>query len=694
MSSVPSSPADPAQHVPADPAQHVTGDVVIHTTACTLDCPDTCSLSVTVTSGVITGIGAGAGNPLTNGWICAKVKQHARRIYGPDRITKPLIRTGPKGAGDFRESSWDEAVDLIGTQMKLAVAEAGPDALVPFTYSSSAGVHEANGYTEALFAALGATSVEHTICAATLGASWESVYDGMHSADPLDVVHARLVVVWGANPTVSNTHFPPLVQQAANRGARVVVIDPRRTAMAKRADLHLAVRPGTDVVLALAVANYWAGHDLVDREFLAARATGAEEFFVGAGSVSIDQAAETCGLRASDIETFAQWYGTTRPSMLRIGWGQERNANGGAACRAILALPILVNHFGALGSGVVGSTSSGAPKWPKRRWPTFETPQRSRRSLPMHRIGDWLAPDAGDPCRVLFVQGANPAVMCPDTGAVHSALSRDDVFTVVHDQVLTDTARFADVVLPATTSFEIDDVAGSYGSFTIQPVRAVIEPVGESRSNDEVGLALANAMGFPWTATSGEHGVCVDDVGPRVTRTSTVQFVDTEPRGGRARLTDEVHGVPRFVPVTDSAYPLTLISPASAKTISSMFGEFQSPGTSVIIHPVDAAARSLSNGDHVVVLNDRGRVAMTAIVSGETCQGTVVTPKGIWLRQYQDGVGVNTLMPSTSDAFAGGACFNDTRVEVQPASTVDPVKDRPGQVGSSGVHAVHADGSQ
>ncbi len=639
--------------------------IVVHQTACTLDCPDACSLSVTVTDGVITDVDAGSGNPLTDGWICAKVKQHAKRVYGPDRVMTPLIRTGQKGAGAFREASWDEAIELISARMKSSIAEFGPESIVPFTYNSSAGIHESSGITEALFAALGSASVAHTICAATTSASWDSVYDGMISADPLDVVHAKLVVVWGANPTISNTHFPPLVQQAVRNGARTVVIDPRKTAMAKRADLHLAVRPGTDAVLALAVANYWAEHNMIDHAFLQENTDGSDAFLAAASKFSVSDAGQICGLTESDIETFAQWYGATKPSMLRSGWGQERNANGGAACRSILALPLLAGHFGHRGAGVIGSTGSGSPTDPQRRWPQFVVPDGDRRKVSMHQIGEWLAPTSGDPCKVLLVQGANPAVMCPDTVAVHTALLREDVFTVVHEQVMTDTARFADVVLPATTAFEINDVAGSYGSFTLQPVRAVIERVGQSRSNDELGLALANAMGFEWGTDVAAFGTCTDDVGPRVTRTSTVQFVDTHPVGGRAHLIDPVQGAPRYIPVDACTnYPLTLISPATAKTISSMFGEFQSPALTVMLHPDDAATRSLADGQPVKVVNEKGTVHMKLIVSDETCRGTVVTPKGMWLRAYEDGVGINVLMPATADALVGGACFNDTRVEV------------------------------
>lgn len=636
----------------------------VQSTTCTLDCPDVCSLSVTVTDGVITDIDAGPGNALTDGWICKKVKSHTKRIYGPDRLRTPLVRVGEKGSGEFRQASWSEAIALIGTHMKSGLEKDGGDAIVAFTYNSSTGIHEADGLTEALFKEIGATRVEHTICGATRSASWNSVIPGLLTTDPFDVIHAKVVVIWGANPTISNTHFPPLVQQAVKNGAKVIVIDPRRTAMAKRAHLHLALRPGTDVVLALAIANYWAQKGYVDNEFLAQHADGAEEFLVAASGVSVADAAATCGLDPRDIEAFAELYGTTKPAVLRIGWGQERNENGGAACRAILALPILAGHFGELGSGIIGTTSSGIAKDPTRRWPNAASPEPHRRTLPMHRIGEWLAPGTTDPCRVLFIQGSNPAVMCPDSAAVHQALRRDDVFTIVHDQVMTDTARFADVLLPATTAFEIDDVAASYGSFTIAPVRAVIDRVGESRSNDEVGLAIANELGFGWEMPSGAVENCVDDVGPRVTCQSPRQFVDVFPTGGRAQLVDPVHGVPRYRPVLDEKYPLTLISPATAKTISSMFGEFQSPALDVVVHPDDAAARSLTDGQPVYVYNDRGRVSMKVNVSADTCRGTVVTPKGMWLREYEGGVGLNVLIPATADALVGGACFNDTRVEL------------------------------
>ena len=386
---------------------------------------------------------------------------------------------------------------------------------------------ERDSLTEAFFAAIGATVADHTICAATMGAAWESVFGDMASADPLDVVNSDLVVIWGANPTVSNTHFPPLVQQAVARGAKLVVIDPRRTAMAKRADLHLAIRPGTDVALGDGDRRPM-GRQRTPRPSTSSTPmpTSAEEFLARAPATGrSSRAAEVCGLEADDIRTLADWWGSTRRSMLRIGWGQERNSNGGAACRAILALPVLAGHFGEPGAGVIGSTSPGAVR-PRRRWPAFA--RLDRRSLPLHQIGEWMRPGSPDPCRVLFVQGANPAVMCPDQRAVDAALGRDDVFTVVHEQVLTDTTRYADVVLPATTSFEIDDVAmqlrlvdGAAGGGG-DPARGRESQQRPGRLGARQGVRARLGDGRP-------RPPAIDDPGPRLVDVPSRQFVDTFP---------------------------------------------------------------------------------------------------------------------------------------------------------------------
>ena len=449
-------------------------------TACPLDCPDGCTLEVEVTDGRLVSVDAAPDdptdltiNPLTQGFICKKVKGHAARVHGSDRVLTPLIRTGPKGAAAFREASWDEALDLVASRIAEAVAD-DPATVVPYLYNSSAGELATGLLARRFWAALGATEVDLTICAATAGAAWEMTFGAMRGADLLDVVHAQLVVVWGANPAISNTHFPPLVQQARANGAALVVVDPRRTAMARRADLHLAVRPGTDVVLALAAASELERRRAVDTAFTGRHAVGVEPYLDGCREWTVERAAETCGIGADEVAALVDLLTERRPAFWRLGWGMERNRNGGSAIRSVLALPVLTGAFGMPGSGVHLHTDHDLAWDIDALWDAVSGPEgtpgarsrgEGRRHLNQNRLGAALTQPGGEPpVRVLFVQGANPAVMNPAQTKVLAGLAREDLFTVVHDQVLTDTARFADVVLPATTHFEIRDVAVPYGS--------------------------------------------------------------------------------------------------------------------------------------------------------------------------------------------------------------------------------------
>ncbi len=651
--------------------------VVDHITACPLDCPDTCSLTVSVTDGRITKVDAAPGNPLTSGFICQKVKHHARRVYAPERVMTPLIRVGPKGAAEFRTASWDEAMTLIVGNLRAAETESGAESVVPYIYNSSAPLLQ-DEVGERFWKRFGASRVRHTVCAATYSAAYHSLFGSMFSADPLDVVHSRLIVLWGANPTVSNTHFPPLVTRAQREfGARVVVVDPRATAMARRADLHLGVRPGTDVVLAYAVARELAARDLLDREFLAAHATGVEAFLEAADAYPVARAAEICDVEAASITELAIMLGTIRPALVRPGWGLERNRNGGSACVAVMALPVLTGQFGVPGSGVMASLGEATPVAWDPREPDTPPDRRSARAFNMNTFGAALNDATLDPpIRFLFVQGSNFAATNPDQTSVLRGLARDDLFTVVHEQVLTDTARYADVVLPATTHFETHDLAASYGSYVLQEMRPVIEPVGESRSNNEVAADLARRMGYDLTRFStGRQEIldrCMTDdgsyEGARATRPDggTVQFRDTFPShtDARVRLAD-MHrlGVPRYIELVDP-YPLTLITPANAKTVNSMFGEFQATDPAVRMHPDDAAARRLTDGQAVRVQNDRASLATQVRIDSGLRPGVVSMPKGSWCRDFEGGLTANALVPDTLSDLADGACFNDTRVDV------------------------------
>jgi anaerobic selenocysteine-containing dehydrogenase len=642
-------------------------------TACPLDCPDTCSLTVTVDDGSLISVAAGLGNPITRGFICQKVKHHPERVYAPERVMTPLIRTGAKGAGEFRPATWDEAVDLIVEQLMNTIDRHGPAAVVPYLYNSSTGSSQ-GVLTDRLFSRLGASRVDHTICALTNGIARISTYGDMISADPRDVVHARHVIVWGANPTISNVHFPPLVTLATKAGALLTVIDPRATAMAKRADRHLAVRPGTDVMLAYALARELDHNGGLAADFLRDHADGVDEFLAAAEDWTIERTAHECGIDADDIRGLARDLATIRPTFWRVGWGLERNRNGGSSCAAVFALPVLAGHFGERGGGVMYSTSESTPYDLGVRDP--DTPKELRRSrhVNMNTFGRLLT-DPGDepPVHFLYVEGNNLAATNPAQRTVHEGLAREDLFTVVHEQVLTDSARFADVVLPATTHFEARDVAGSYGSYTFQETPAVIDRVGESRTNNEVAAAIAARLGLPAERYDPSDAATLDGAvtdgggatGPRELRPdgSTVQFRDVFP-GGKLHLASLPElSVPRYVPL-DDPYPLTLLTPATHKTINSMFGEFQTADTSVHLHPADAASRELTDGDAVVVHNDRASITTTVTVDIDLRPGVVSMSKGVWCRDFEGGLTPNALCPDTLSDLGGGACFNDARVEI------------------------------
>jgi anaerobic selenocysteine-containing dehydrogenase len=645
-------------------------------TACPLDCPDTCSLEVVVERGRLTSVDAGPGNPFTQGFICHKVKHHARRVYAPERVLTPLVRTGAKGSGSFAPLSWDDALDLVAGRLGSAFTDDGPASVLPYVYNSSAGELAADALVPLLFARLGVPPVAHTICAATAGQAWDDTFGDMLSADPLDLPQTRLVVLWGANPTVSNTHLLPLITEAKRNGAVLVVVDPRRTGVAARADEHLSVRPGTDVALAYALARLLRERGHVDESFCASHATGVDEFLAAADDWSTARAAEVCGIATRQIEELARLVAGVRPAMLRVGWGAERNRNGGSSWRAILGLWVLAGQFGERGGGILTSLSSAAPL--STAGLPLGPPPPTTGEVNMNRVGAILCGEEPDapPARVLFVQGANPAATAPDQGAMLRGLAREDLFTVVHDQVLTDTAVYADVVLPATTHFEADDVAASYGSYVLQPVPAVIDRVGESRTNNEVAAGLAVRLGLDMDEFDPDparlRARMATDGPIDATRSvrepgQTVQFVHTVPsfpdRRARLVVADGELRLPRYRAL-DSRYPLALISPATAKTINTMFAEFGPPPAVLSISPADASARGIVDGATVRVWNEQASITLPCCVDASLREGVGSIPKGLWLRHVAGGRTVNSLVPATLSDLAGGACFNDTRVEV------------------------------
>ena len=661
-------------------------------TVCPLDCPDTCSLEVTVENGKVVKIDGSDKHPVTDGYICGKVRRFDERVYGDTRLQYPLVREGKRGAGRFRQASWNEVLGTIATRMTTIRDQWGAEAILPFSYGGSNGLLTQDTADARLFRQFGTSRLARTVCAVPTSVANQALYGAMPGVTYPDYQHARLIVVWGANPANSGIHLVPHIKAAQKAGAALVVLDPRRTNLAAQADIHLALKPGTDVAVALSLHRYLFEHDLTDQQFLAEHTHGAERLRERAAEWTFDRAAEVAGLDSELLENFAEMYADISPAVVRCGWGLERNRNGGNAALAVLALPAVAGKFGVRGGGYSMSNSDAWNLSPDL-W--IGTPEPDTRIVNMNRLGNALLECRDPPIQMLFVYNCNPVATMPNQNRVIEGLAREDLFTVVFDQVMTDTATLADVVLPATTFLESYDVAKSYGLINLQLVRPVIDAVGEARPNVEVFAELAARLGLDAghdQATDAEallhlaNGLPEDirrglmDAGI-VTGTADgtpIQFVDVFPRtpDGRVQLFPEElerespDGLYRYreAPAT-SDYPLTLISPATEKTISSTLGELRTRVARLQMHPDDAGARELSTGDAVRIFNALGEVHCPVTVNAEMRRGTVGLPKGLWRKSTFNGSTANALVSDELTDIGGGAVFNDARVEVARVMT-------------------------
>lgn len=671
----------------------MTGSPQLRRSACPLDCPDACSLEVTVEAGrVVKLAGASDRNPLTAGFICSKVRDYPAHLYGPQRLLRPLRRVGAKGEGRFAPIGWDEALDLAAERLRTARERDGGESILPYSYGGSNGLLSQDTIDALLFRRLGASRLARTVCAAATGRAALGLYGKMEGVALTDYAHARLIVIWGCNPSASGIHLVPIVRAARRIGARLVVVDPRRIPLAAEADLHLAPRPGTDVAVALSLLRELFASGRSDLAFLSAHATGVEALQERAAPWTFARAAEIAGVPAADLARFAELYAETSPAVIRCGWGLERNRNGGSAVAAVLALPAVAGKFGVRGGGY---TLSNSAAW-SFDGSAVAGPEPATRLINMNRLGEALSPAAVPPVRVLFVYNSNALMTTPHQTAVRRGLERDDLFTVVFDQVATDTSRYADLVLPATTFLEHHELSRGYGAFVLQASDPVIPPVGESRSNHDVFVELAvrtgvakraelpdvgevrrrvlasSGRGDELTAAIVDHGYATPAAGDR-----PIQFVDVFPHTPDRKIHLVPEALDREAPSGlyayrpdpgDATHPLALISPATGKTISSTFGQLRREPARLEIHPDDAAARGLADGDRVRVTNGLGEVHCRARLSAAVRRGVVVLPKGLWSHQTENGATACALAPDTLADLGGSACFNDARVEVERLS--------------------------
>jgi anaerobic selenocysteine-containing dehydrogenase len=658
-----------------------------------------------VEGGRLVAVTGATDHPFTQGVICGKVRAYAERVQSPLRVTHPLRRTGPKGSGRFETISWSEAIAEIARRWRTIIATAGAEAILPFSYAGSMGLIQFYA-GHPLFHALGASRLDRTICVTTAYAGWRATLGTVTGSDSEQMVGADLVLLWGINAAYSTINVMTLVKQARARGAWIVVVDPYRTPTAEKADEHLMVRPGSDGALALALMHVLVAEDRLDREYLARATIGFEALAEHLRAWTPARAAPIVGLPAETIVALARRYGATRRSFIRIGIGLSRHDNGGMTCRTLACLPALTGAYADPHGGALLS-SAGAAGFDYtivERPDLMPTPRP--RVVNMIELGRVLTdPGLAPPVKALYVYSSNPAAVCPNQHRVLTGLARDDLFTVVHEQVMTDTAQYADLVLPATTSMEHEDIYGAFGHFHVQLAAPVLPPPGQARSNWEVFGRLARALGVAGAHYARAPADVIRELlarGDATVRDITYErlrsegsvrlnlpspympFADGAPTdSGRIELYSArraAHGLPplptwtplREGPAADGApsrYPLQCIVPPNRFFLNSSFS--QSPllrrrqgSPTVMLAPADAAARGIADGDTVEVESARGVARFTARVTDATRPGVAVIEGIWWHRFHPGGRNVNVLTDDRTTDMGGGPVFHSNLVEV------------------------------
>ncbi len=667
--------------------------------ACPHDCPDTCALVTTVKDGIATEVRGNPAHPMTAGVLCTKVSRYAERTHHPERVLKPLRRTGPKGAGQFEPVGWDEALSEIAARLG-AIAARDPQAILPYSYAGTMGLVQGEAMAGRFFHRLGASLLDRTICAAAGGEALVHTLGAKVGMRVEFFAESRLILIWGSNSIASNLHFWRLAQQARRAGARLVCIDPRRTETAEKCDEHVQLQPGTDAALALAMMHELVVNDWLDHDYIARHTLGWEALRERALQWPPERAAAVCGVPVSQIRELARNYGTMSPAAIRLNYGMQRVRGGGNAVRAIACLPALTGAWRHRAGGLLLSNSG---RFPARR-EALQRPdllgERRPRTINMSTIGDDLlrsaSPAFGPRIEAVIVYNSNPLAVAPDSGRVVQGFAREDLFTVVLEHFQTDTADYADYVLPATTQLEHWDIHGAYGHTDVLLNRPAIAPLGEALPNTEIFRRLASRMGYT--------DPCFSEDDESLCRTAFADVVDFErlladgfaplpvheapfaqggfsTPSGRCEFFSErlarrgMDGLPDHVPNyetpgSDTRYPLAMISPPARHFLNSSFVNVKSlrdiEGEPVLeISAQDAATRGITSGRVVRVFNDRGDYHCKAIISDRARPG-VVNGLGIWWRKLGPrGTNVNELTSQKLTDLGRGPVFYDCLVDVQ-----------------------------
>ncbi len=671
---------------------------------CTLDCPDTCSLSVTVADGRIVKVRGSQALPYTGGVVCNKVAhQTANWVHGDHRLQHPLLRVGPRGSGQFKRISWTEALKLVHTRTREVMDRWGPQAVAPLNYAGPHGMLAGDSMSLRFFHKLGASQLYRgALCGAVRREAWVGTYGAVPGIGPEAAAQAQLNLVWGNNATVTNLHLVRGIAQARRAGGRLVVVDPLRTKLAEQADLHLALRPGTDVLLGFALAVELEALGAHDADFINRHVQGYDDYMAAAREWPVARAAEACGVPADAVRRLAAWMAEASTLVLAPGNGLERGRNGGAGIRAAIALPALLGKLDdksgiVLGAGNVFARTPG----PLTRPDLLPAGTRTLNILDIsrHLLDDNLSP----PLKALFIYNHNPLVVHPDQNRLRRGLAREDLFTVGIEVSMTESMHYCDVVLPAANAFEIHDLYGAYGQHWLQRAEPVVSPPGEALPNTEIFRRLAATFGFEEPCFQDDDFALMDAAvradDPRLEghRPSTLPLdralrmgtpqgqpsalmfnVKPATPSGRIELSSdwlaqrwgEAARLPAYrASDMSNEAPLALISPASSTRISSTLlgaGGRAGEAPPLLMHPSDATSRGLTSGSLVSVFNTRGEVVLPLLVSDAVPPGVVSSEKGAWCATSPTGQSISALCSADLRAdLADGACFNDTAVQVR-----------------------------
>ncbi|ANC44299.1 molybdopterin-dependent oxidoreductase [Pandoraea pnomenusa] len=681
--------------------------------ACPHDCPDTCALHVTVENGVAIKVQGDPEHPTTNGVLCTKVSRYTERTYHPDRLLHPLKRVGPKGGGQFVQVGWDEALDEIAARLR-AIAAREPEAILPYSYAGTMGFVQGESMAARFFNKLGASDLDRTICASAGAAGLRYTYGagvGMHVEHFAD---SKLILIWGSNPITSSVHFWAIAQEAKRRGAKLIAIDPYRSLTAEKCHQHIALLPGTDAALALGMMHVLIAEDLVDHEYISRHTVGYAQLKDRVRRYTPARVAEICGIDEATIITLAREYASAKPAAIRLNYGMQRAKGGGQATRAVACLPALIGAWRDPAGGLLMSTSGYAPVDAAAQARPDLRPHRDKpaRVVNMSAIGDALCHPGGGTfgpkIEALVVYNSNPVAVAPESGKVAAGFAREDLFTVVLEHFQTDTADYADFVLPATTQLEHLDIHKAYGHTYLLANNPAIAPLGEAKPNSEIFRLLARRMGWQEACFSDTD----DQLAAQSMRWSDARMAgsdwETLKRDGWIRydlpeapfanggfytpsgkcefysermLEEGFDPLPDWVPPYESVasnpglaarYPLAMISPPARNFLNSSFVNVESLRASVgeptlDIHPSDAASRGIADGAGVRIFNDRGTLRAKARVTEKAREGVVVGLSIWWKKLAPDGKNANEVTSQQLTDLGRAPTFYDCLVEVVPA---------------------------